>query len=202
MDNPKQIHRLGDVLALLSTTSRRPRYAFVVLQLITELADERGHAGPFVRSAGKIQLLREWLCEQLLPISEQTGRRAALRSRVEASLAGTLSGNHEDDELRIEQAVDDQVRAAGRANISRAVSDLVRAGIMDRHYQGYATNHCNQGGGRNVVYVVKRDVLLLLSKKESTAAAKSTAAVSQNITPAKQPWPSNKNLMQGDLFAL
>ena len=201
MDNPKQIHGLGDVLALLSKASRRPRYAFVVLQLIAELADERGHAGPFVKSAGKVQLLREWLCEQLLPISEQAGRRAALRARVEASLAGTLSGIRDDDDLRIEQAVDDQVRAAGRANVSRAVSDLVRAGIVDRHYQGYATKHCNQGGGRNAVYVIKREVLLLLPKKPIGAAAESTTAPTVNIPPARQPWLSSKRPRQGDLFA-
>ena len=35
---------------------------------------------------------------------------------------------------------------AGRANISRATSDLVRARFLTRHYAGDATNDANRGG--------------------------------------------------------
>jgi len=47
----------------------------------------------------------------------------------------------------MEQTVDDQVRAVGRANVSRAVSKLVKAGIVNRFYQGFSTNHVHQGEG-------------------------------------------------------
>jgi len=61
----------------------------------------------------------------------------------------------------IESAVEEQAIAVGRTNVSRAISDLVRAGMMTRHYEGYATNHENRGGGRHAVYVVAPHVLEL-----------------------------------------
>jgi len=164
MEHKPQIRSVGSIYALLSTASRRPRYAFLVLQLVAEIADERGHAGPFVRAEGRAILLRDWLCDQLMPLSEQIGRRAGLRARVKTSLADRLSGDEKVDARLIEQAVDVQVHAVGRANISRAISDLVRAGLMNRHYVGYATNHKNPGGGRNAVYVVPHKVMQVLPK--------------------------------------
>ena len=138
-------------------------------QLIAEVADGRGQAGPFVAGpssagAGEPVLLRDWLCTQLLPMSEQPARRAALRERVEAGLKDELTGRPEIDEPHIEAAVEEQVLPVGRANVSRATSDLVRAGLVTRHYAGYATNHKNRGGGRHAVYVVKPGVLALLRK--------------------------------------
>src|SRR3546814_5857063 len=55
-----------------------------------------------------------------------------------------------DDELR------QLVRTAGRANVSRAVSDLVRAGMLHRHYQGYRVDHYNRGARRQAVYTLSR----------------------------------------------
>lgn len=109
-------------------------------------------------------LLRDWLCTQLLPMSQQPARRAALRARVAASLKDELTGNPMIDEPRLDAAVEEQVLAVGRANVSRAISDLVRAGLVNRHYAGYATNHQNRGGGRHAVYVVKPAVLRLLRR--------------------------------------
>lgn len=194
---------LGGIYAVLSQASSRPRYAFLVLQLIAELADERGHAGPFVKGEGKAVLLREWLCDQLLPMSERPGRRASLRRRVEAAIAGSLSGNPELDSQRIDQAVDNQVRAVGRANVSRAVSELVKAGLVSRFYQGYATNHAHQGGGRNVVYVVKPEVLQLLpmARPEAGSAAMSVAAPSVAPFLVQVSQRRRVGAGQGDLFA-
>src|SRR3546814_5750889 len=45
---------------------------------------------------------------------------------------------------------------AGRANVSRAVSDLVRAGMLHRHYQGYRVDHYNRGARRQAVYTLSR----------------------------------------------
>ena len=86
-------------------------------------------------------LLRDWLCTQLLPMSEQSVRRAGLRARVAVSLQHQLTGDPDADTARVDHAVEEQVLAVGRANVSRAISDLVRAGLVTRHYAGYATNH-------------------------------------------------------------
>ena len=175
MERQAQISGVGGIYAVLAEASNRPRYAFLVLQLIAEIADGRGQAGPFVASSpgageGEPVLLRDWLCSQLLPMSEQPARRAALRERVEAGLKDELTGRPEIDEPHIEAAVEEQVLSVGRANVSRATSDLVRAGLVTRHYAGYATNHKNRGGGRHAVYVVKPAVLRLLRKPAAVPA--------------------------------
>ncbi|MDE2562800.1 MAG: hypothetical protein KGL48_11200 [Sphingomonadales bacterium] len=184
MGQHDQIAGVGGIYAVLAAASNRPRYAFLVLQLVAEAADHRGQAGPFILDSGQPVLLRDWLCMQLMPMSEQATRRAALRARVSASFEDELTGNAQVDEAMIDAAVEEQVLAVGRANVSRAISDLVRAGLVTRHYAGYATNHKNRGGGRRAVYVVKPGVLRLLRRP----AAQSTA-------------PARSAPRQGDLFA-
>ena len=184
MERAQEITGVGGIYAVLVEASNRPRYAFLVLQLVAEIADGRGQAGPFVAQGGAPVLLREWLCSQLLPMSAQPARRAALRARVAEGLKAELTGKPEFDAARIEAAVEEQVQAVGRANVSRAISDLVRAGLMTRHYAGYATNHKNRGGGRHAVYVVKPGVLALLRRP---APIRRLGAASSNP--------------QGDLFA-
>ena len=184
MERAQEITGVGGIYAVLVEASNRPRYAFLVLQLVAEIADRRGQAGPFVALGGVPVLLREWLCSQLLPMSEQPARRAALRARVAAALKHELTGDAVRDAVRIEAAVEEQVQAVGRANVSRAISDLVRAGLMSRHYAGYATNHKNRGGGRHAVYVVKPAVLRLLRRPASAPT----------VSPSRMP-------RQGELFA-
>ena len=87
MEHEPQITDFGDIYAVLVAASNRPRYAFMVLQLVADLADRRGHAGPFVMRAGAPVLLRDWLCTKLLPMTEQPARRAALRAIYEERLA-------------------------------------------------------------------------------------------------------------------
>lgn len=186
---PGRITGVGSIYAVLAEASRRPRYAFLVLQLVAEVADGRGQAGPFVAAGGEPVLLRDWLGTQLLPMSEQPARRAALRERVAASLRDELTGKAQIDEAHIEAAVEEQALAVGRANISRATSDLVRAGLVTRHYAGYATNHRNRGGGRHAVYVVKPAVLRLLRRPAPAQGAMISSAMA---APAKR---------QGELFA-
>lgn len=175
---------IGGILAILADVSRRPRYAFLVLQLVAEVADASGKAGPVVMRSGAPVMLRDWLCSQLLPLSEQAGRRSALRARVTSAMQDQLTGDVVADSVRIDQAVEEQVLAAGRTNVSRAMSDLVRAGLATRHYAGYATNHRNRGGGRHAVYVIRREILDMLRR------------------PARGDWsvrPADRN--QGELFA-
>ena len=175
MQDQTHISGVGAIYAALAAASKRPRYAFLVLQLVAEAADARGRAGPLVGRGEAPMLLRDWLCTQLLPMSEQSVRRAGLRARVTISLQHQLTGDPDADTARVDHAVEEQVLAVGRANVSRAISDLVRAGLVTRHYAGYATNHENLGGGRHAVYVVPPGVLRALGK---TVATQSVAASS------------------------
>ncbi len=186
MQNQSQSSGIGAIFAALAKCSTRPRYAFLVLQLVTEAADGRGRAGPLVDTGGNTPLyLRDWLCTQLLPFSERDGRRSALRARVQKSLHDRMTGEATYDAMLIDCAVEEQVLAAGRTNVSRAISDLVKAGFLSRHYAGYATNHTNRGGGRHAVYVVERRILAALGR----------TAVPPSYPPAKA-------TAQGQLFAI
>ena len=177
---------IGSIYATLAKVSARPRYAFLVLQLVTEATDAKGRAGPLVRDGSNHPLyLRDWLCTQLLPLSERDDRRLALRARVVKTLGSRLTGNLEADEAEIAEAVEEQVLAAGRSNISRAISDLVKAGFLSRHYAGYATSHANRGGGRHAVYVVEPQIL---------------AALGRSIAPI--PHRPSRVPVQGQLFAM
>ncbi len=184
MQNHTPIASFGAVLAVLAKVSRRPRYAFLVLQLVAEAADQRGRAGPWIENEGQAVLVRDWLCRQLMPVSEQTGRRAALRERVMAQLGAKLSGEADQDQRLIEAAVAEQALAVGRANVSRAISELTRAGLLRRYYAGFATDHPNRGGGRHAVYELEPCIMRLFGRAETV--------------PAVNRW---SRVGQGDLFA-
>jgi hypothetical protein len=131
----------------------------MVLGLIAEAADRTGKAGPLVMTQSGPLALRDWIAEALLVTAERDHRRAKLRARVAGSLAAKLSPGEQPDMLALEAAVVERARAVGRANVSRAVSDLVRAGLVRRHYEGYRTNHMNNGGGRSVVYTLQPETM-------------------------------------------
>lgn len=186
MHNHPHCSGIGSIYATLAKASARPRYAFLVLQLVTEAADARGRAGPLVRDGSNQPLyLRDWLCTQLLPLSEREDRRSALRARVVEALDGRLTGNAQADEALIAEGVEEQVLAAGRSNVSRAISDLVKAGFLNRHYAGYATNHVNRGGGRHAVYIVEPQIMDALGRPVAPEAR----------APFRKP-------VQGQLFAV
>ena len=179
MQGQTHISGVGAIYAALAEASNRPRYAFLVFQLVAEAVDTLGRAGPLVGRGVAPMLLRDWLCTQLLPMSEQSARRAGLRARVTASLQDQLTGDPQADAARVDHAVEEQVLAVGRANVSRAISDLARAGLVTRHYAGYATNHENRGGGRHAVYGVPPGVLAALGKTVVTKGATFSAKRSQ-----------------------
>ena len=52
MERAQEITGVGGIYAVLVEASNRPRYAFLVLQLVAEIADGRGQAGPFVAQGG------------------------------------------------------------------------------------------------------------------------------------------------------
>src|SRR3546814_15698158 len=61
-----------------------------------------------------------------------------------------------------------RIRTAGKGNLSRAVSELMNAGLLRRHYQGYRVDHRNRGGQRHAVYTLIGDALRLVPGISST----------------------------------
>jgi hypothetical protein len=156
---PVRADSLGAILKRLAEQSTRPRYAFMVLNLISEAAGARGMAGPFVERSGTRIPLRDWLAGELMPLSGRDSRRGALRSRIAAELASRMTGDTVYDTALIDAAVEEEALVVGKANVSRAVSDLVRAGLVRRHYAGRITDHPNRGGKRHAVYAVDGEVM-------------------------------------------
>lgn len=153
---------VSDILGRLARTSSRPRYTFMVLNLLSDAADPCGKAGPYVVRGLKATPVRDWLCDALAPMAERDKRRQALAARVRAELADELPADPAAAEPIIEAAVRDRIRASGRTNVSRAVSDLVRAGLVRRYYEGYRVNHRNRGARRQAVYVIADEALAAL----------------------------------------
>jgi hypothetical protein len=149
---------LPDLIALIAVASPRPRYAFMVLNLIAKAAGSNsGSAGPYVITEGNCRtLLRDWLCDSLVPMTGMDARRRSIVSEVTATLAE--QDGLPDDPAGAAHIIDreerERVRRSGRANVSRAVSDLVRAGLVRRHYQGYPVDHHNRGAQREAVYTI------------------------------------------------
>lgn len=158
----------GDGMAVLlhavAEASIRPRYAFMVLTLIAEAADSDGKAGPFVRRGNQNLTLRDWLSDSLTPIGARDPRRLALTERVRDQLQrdGKLARDPKEAAMLLEQEVRDRIRVSTKTNLSRAVSELVRAGLVRRHYAGFRVNHENRGGQRHVVYMLAGEARCLL----------------------------------------
>lgn len=150
LDLPGLIERIADV-------SARPRYAFLILNLIAKVAHKNtGSAGPYVMDGGRRTPLRDWLCNAMVPMAKRDARRLTIVTEVRAALAEQNDLPEDPDQAA--EIIDEQVRArvrqSGRCNVSRAVSDLVRAGLIRRHYQGYRVDHPNRGAQREAVYTI------------------------------------------------
>ncbi|OQW70911.1 MAG: hypothetical protein BVN33_16895 [Proteobacteria bacterium ST_bin13] len=148
---PALIERIADV-------SPRPRYTFMVLHLIAKVANSNsGSAGPYVIDDNSCRVaLRDWLCDSLVPIAKRDARRLLLTDEIRASFAeqNALPDDAQEAARLIDNEVRRRVRRSGRCNVSRAVSDLVRAGLIRRHYQGYRVDHHNRGAQREAVYTI------------------------------------------------
>ena len=152
---------MPSVIERLATISSRPRYAFMVLNLIARATGESGEAGPYVVEEGNAVRLRDWLCDALSPMAQRDPRRIALTERVRVELEGQ-EGLPKDSKAAadaIDLAVRLRVRASGRCNVSRAVSELVRAGLVRRHYQGWRVDHHNRGAQREAVYTLTAEAV-------------------------------------------
>lgn len=132
---------MPSLLEVLARTSSRPRYAFMVLNLIARVTRSDGSAGPLVAKTGATIPLRDWLCDALTPTGRRDPRRLSLEQRVhdELASAGPLPSSQNEAAAMVEEEVRLRVCASAKANISRAVSELVKAGLLRRHYQGIAS---------------------------------------------------------------
>ncbi|MFD1103605.1 MULTISPECIES: hypothetical protein [Sphingobium] len=144
------------LLEVLARNSARPRYAFMVLNLIAKVAGPGGSAGPTVQREGRAVSIRDWLCDALMPMGHREPKRVALASRIREELAraAALPDDPAAAVIAIDSEIRERLRASGKTNVSRAVSDLVRAGLIVRHYQGYCVDHHNRGGQRQAVYTL------------------------------------------------
>lgn len=156
----------------------------MLLTLIADVARPDGSAGPLVRVGEGLTPLRDWLCDALTPMGHRDPRRMALVERVRDELAkdARLSGDEAVDDRMVQDEVRDRVRSSGKTNLSRAASELVKAGLLKRHYQGYRVDHLNRGAQRQAVYTLTGRARVLIG----TVAAPRKVAVPPR---------------QGDLFA-
>jgi len=157
-----------DVPALLSrltAVSKRPRYSFMVLSLISRIAGDGGSAGPSVREGDGEIPIRDWLSNALMPVAQRDARRVAVMDRVRDDFArrGMLPSDQAEAERVVDAEVRKRVRTSGLCNVSRVVSELVEAGLLSRHYQGYRVDHENRGAQRQVVYSLTDDARRLLA---------------------------------------
>jgi len=159
LDLPAVLERIADL-------SARPRYTFMVLNLIARAAGQSDSAGPYIRDGGQAVPIRDWLSNALLPMAQRDARRLAFVAQVRADLESR--DKLPSDVSLAEQAVADEVRSrllhSGRTNVSRAVSDLVRAGLVRRHYQGFRVDHQNRGAQREAVYTITSAVKRALGR--------------------------------------
>ncbi|AGH51805.1 hypothetical protein G432_20615 (plasmid) [Sphingomonas sp. MM-1] len=156
---------MSRILDLLASQSRRPRYTFMVLNLISEAADASGKVGPYVVQGDQPLPVRDWLCDALATMAQRDPRRRRLEAEVMSQLESMLPTDEQLALPLIRNAVRERIRASNRPNISRAVSDLVRTGLLKRHYQGWRTDHHNRGAGRQAVYTVHQEALAALRRR-------------------------------------
>lgn len=154
---------IAAVLERLAQVSSRPRYAFMLLNLIAQVAGPDGSAGPWIKRDKELLSLRDWLCDALTPMAQRGPRGVALAGRVQRDLerSGLLPRDAEEAQRTIAEEMRVRIRAAGKSNLSRAVSELVKAGLLRRHYQGYRIDHRNRGAQRHAVYTLAGDARFL-----------------------------------------
>src|SRR3546814_6328157 len=80
------------LVELLSQSSSRPRYAYMILDLIAKIAGPNGSAGPLVFDGGTAIPIREWVCDALVPMGSSYQRRTALATR--SSVEHTSNSSH------------------------------------------------------------------------------------------------------------
>jgi hypothetical protein len=77
---------LPAVLERLARISTRPRYTFMVLNLIARAAGHSNSAGPYVQENGRAIPVRDWLSDALIPMAQRDVRRRAVVDQVRCDL--------------------------------------------------------------------------------------------------------------------
>lgn len=157
---------VGQILDRLAEVSKRPRYAFAVLNLLAEQAGPGAKVGPYVNDDGETLPLRRWVGKRLSRLSGRNMRRRAIEERIRKELSPTLPEDLFEAQKIVDAAVDLHVQGTGADNFSRVISELEKAGFVARFYEGYKTNHTNRGGLRNLVCVLDPDVSAALRRRD------------------------------------
>ena len=156
---------LPDLVERVSQVSKRPRYVLLILSLIAKAAGENGSLGPYVRSEADPVPVRDWRCQAMAPLANRDCRRTAMIAAVRSELLAKADPSESAGDLAQQQdeEIEARILRSGRTNVSRAVSDLVRAGLLNRHYQGYRVDHPNRGAQREAVYTIAPEVRMALA---------------------------------------
>ena len=157
---------LPGIMRAIADHSARPRYTFMVLDLIARAAGRGGAAGPYVRDGEQLVPIREWLSAAIAPTAARHHYRRVTVGKVRQALEeqGQLPDDAAACERMVEEEIANRLRASGMTAVSRAVSELVKAGLVKRHYQGYRVDHENRGAQRLAVYTVPPFVRAVLDR--------------------------------------
>ena len=113
---------IAAVLERLAQVSSRPRYAFMLLNLIAQVAGPDGSAGPWIKRDNELVSLRDWLCDALTPMAQRSARNVALAERVHRDLvrSGVLPRDAQDAQRAVTEEMRARIRTAGKIKIGRA----------------------------------------------------------------------------------
>ena len=138
----------------------------MLLTLIAEASAATGRAGPYVRVGDRSVTIRDWLCDAMNPVGRRKPRRLQMCAKVRDELAslGALPQEDADADKAVDTEVRRRLRQSGRTNVSRAVSELVRAGLLQRYYKGDYVDHHNRGGQRQAVYTITEETRRALAQ--------------------------------------
>ena len=153
------------LVARIMEVSPRPRYTLLVLNLLARAANPKGVAGPYIIDEEQAVPVRDWLGKAMIPMAQRHHRRQAIRQKLldEMKREDTMPADPADLDDVLDAQMQDRLQQSARCSVSRAVSDLVRAGLVHRHYQGYRVDHDNRGARREAVYTLVPEVRAILS---------------------------------------
>jgi len=102
----------------------------------------------------------------MIPMAQRHHRRKAIRQKLieEMKRHDTMPADPAEMDEVLETKMQDRLQQSARCSVSRAVSDLVRAGLVQRHYQGHAVDHENRGAQREAVYTLVPEVRAALTR--------------------------------------
>lgn len=174
-----QVMGMPDIVRAIADHSARPRYTFMVLDLIARVARPNGAAGPLVRDGNALVPIREWLAATIAPSGARHHQRRATTNKIREELEalGELPADPLLAGRLVEVRVGERVRATGMTAVSRAVSELVSAGLIKRHYQGYRVDHENRGAQRHAVYTITDKVRVALRPDSQTSESRKRSYV-------------------------